>query len=342
MVVELAEQPQPVSLRWDLSLIDLAWTVFIDRDVDGVVTWEEVQASEQNIARAVLSELAVERGGSACTVEFEDLALARRIEENYLSVAMRARCPAAGQLQVGGALFLVGDAAQRVLLSATRGAQTFTGVISAAEPAWLEPRQVSAWENFARFIGEGVWHVLIGADHIAFILLLLLPSVLRAVDGKWHGTTRLSQVARDLITIITAFTVAHSTTLALAVTGTVRLPSQPIEIAIAASIAIAGLINLLPRMSAARLPLAFGFGLVHGFGFANVLSEIDDTGVTLLPLLAGFNIGVEIAQLAIVASVLPLIYAARAQGWYARGVMPLGSCALAAMGLVWMVQRIGG
>ena len=79
--------------------------------------------------------------------------------------------------------------------------------------------------------------------------------------------------------------------------------------AIAASIAVAAAINLLPRLSRLRLPLAFGFGFVHGFGFANALSELDAQGAALLPLLAGFNIGVELAQLAIVALVLPLIYA---------------------------------
>ena len=119
-----------------------------------------------------------------------------------------------------------------------------------------------------------------------------------------------------------------------------HLPTQPIEVAIAASIAVAGGINLLPKLSRLRLPLAFGFGFVHGFGFANALSEIDASGATLLPLLAGFNIGVEIAQLSIVALVLPAIYLARGTRWYASGVMPLGSCALGAAGIVWLLQRL--
>jgi hypothetical protein len=182
--------------------------------------------------------------------------------------------------------------------------------------------------------------VLIGYDHIAFVLLLLLPSVLRAVDGRWQGAAGLAPVTRDIVTIVTAFTIAHSTTLALAVTGTLVLPTQPIEVAIAASIAVAGLVNLLPRLSGWRLPLAFGFGFVHGFGFANALGEIDAGGSALLPLLAGFNIGVELAQLAIVALVLPLIYLARGRRWYSGGVLPLGSCALGAAGLVWLLQRI--
>jgi hypothetical protein len=124
------------------------------------------------------------------------------------------------------------------------------------------------------------------------------------------------------------------------VTRTVVLPTQPVEIAIAASIAAAGALNLLPRLARMRLALAFGFGLVHGFGFANVLGELDAGGSSMLPLLAGFNIGVELAQLGIVAVILPLIYLSRDRSWYSGGVLPVGSCALGAAGLVWMVQRI--
>jgi hypothetical protein len=160
------------------------------------------------------------------------------------------------------------------------------------------------------------------------------------VEGRWQGAAGIAPVTRDILTIVTAFTVAHSTTLALAITRTVVLPTQPIEVAIAASIAVAGGLNLMPKLSRLRLPLAFGFGFVHGFGFANALSEIDAAGSSLVPLLAGFNIGVEIAQLGIVAVVLPMIYAMRTSRWYANGVLPLGSCALGMAGLVWMFQRV--
>ena len=330
----------PVKVRWDLSVHDIVWSVFIDRDFDGAVTWAEVQSAEVTIEAAVLGQIAVHRGGVSCALRVEDLALATRVEQNFLSVAMVADCPRAGLLALGGGLFMSGDASQRVLLSATRGTEKLAGVISPATPQWQEPERASAWASFVRFVGEGIWHVAIGYDHIAFVLLLLLPSVLRPVDGKWQGATRLSQVTRDIVTIVTAFTVAHSTTLALAVTGAVHLPTQPIEVAIAASIAVAAGINLLPRLSRLRLPLAFGFGFVHGFGFANALGEIDAGGTTLLPLLAGFNIGVEVAQLTIVALVLPLIFVARGTRWYANGVMPLGSCALGAAGVVWLIQRI--
>jgi hypothetical protein len=339
LFIEQQEQG-PQQVRWDLSLHDLIWTVFIDADFDGLATWQEVQAARPAITAAVLAQLALKRGGERCALQVHDLALADHAEQHYLSIALLADCPRAGSLGVGGSLFLTGDASQRVLLSMRRGEETLTGVLSPGDPVWSEPVRQSAWSSFVRFVGEGIWHVLIGYDHIAFVLLLLLPSVMRPVDGKWHGATGIGQVTRDIVTIVTAFTIAHSTTLALAVTKTVELPSKPIEIAIAASIALAGALNLVPRLSGWRLPLAFGFGFVHGFGFANALSEIDAGGVSLLPLLGGFNIGVEVAQLGIVAVVLPLIYLARSRKWYSGGVLPLGSCALGVAGLVWLVQRI--
>jgi hypothetical protein len=342
VILEAPAADGAVTLRWDMSLVDLSWLVFIDSDIDGIATWDEVKAAEGSIARAALTEISLRRGGVPCVLTLRDLALAERVEQNFLSLAFTTSCPRAGLLEIGGTLFMQGDAAQRVLVSMKRGAETLTGVIGSTTPGWTEPERANAWQSFVRFIGEGIWHVLIGYDHIAFVLLLLLPSVLRAEGGEWRGTTRLGEVARDLVTIVTAFTVAHSITLALAVTGTVRLPTQPIEIAIAASIAVAGFINLVPKLARLRLGIAFGFGLVHGFGFANVLGELDAGGVGMLPLLGGFNIGVEVAQLSIVALVLPAIYFARCSRWYSAGVMPLGSCVLAGMGLVWMVQRAMG
>ncbi len=215
----------PVEVRWDLAIHDIVWNVLIDQDYDGVVTWQEILDSRARyIEPAVLGQLSLQRGGAACSLRVTDVALAERAGVNHLSVVFGASCAKPGLLLVGGPLFLGGDASQRVLVSLTRGENQLAGVIGAETPSWAEPERPSAWASFARFVGEGVWHVLIGYDHVAFVLLLLLPSVLRPVDGRWQGATRLSQVTRDIVTIVTAFTVAHSTTLALAVTGTVHLP----------------------------------------------------------------------------------------------------------------------
>lgn len=338
--IQLPHPDGEVMLHWHVAVHDLIWSVFIDADFDGAVTAQELAAAQQRyLVPGVLSQVSLQRGGALCTVNVRDAALTTRQGESFISLTLRAHCLQPGLLGVGGNLYRLGEDSQ-VLLTATRAEETFTGVISTSSPRWNEPARASAWASFVRFIGAGVWHVWIGYDHIAFVLLLLLPSVLRPVDDQWRGADGLVSVAREVFFVVTAFTLAHSATLVLAVTGLVRLPSRPVELAIAASIVIAAAINLLPRLSRLRLPLAFGFGLVHGFGFASVLGELDTQGARLLPVLAGFNIGVEVAQLSIVAVVLPLIYLARSTRWYATGVLPLGSCALGAAGAVWLVQRI--
>jgi hypothetical protein len=148
------------------------------------------------------------------------------------------------------------------------------------------------------------------------------------------------EVAADLARIVTAFTVAHSITLGLSATGAVRVPAQPIEVAIAGTIVVAGLLNLFPAGAAWRLRLAFTFGLIHGFGFANALRESGAGEARLVPMLAGFNLGVEVAQLAIVALTLPLLWRLSRGPQYSQRLMPALSVATAMTGAIWFANRL--
>ena len=187
----------------------------------------------------------------------------------------------------------------------------------------------------ARPLGEwvelGIEHILGGWDHLAFVLALIVSA---------RGLA-------SLLGVVTAFTLAHSITLALAALDVVSVPGRPVEIAIAASIAWVGLANLLARRPRSRWPEAFGFGLVHGLGFASFLGEaLLHERHRLLPL-AGFNVGVELGQLAVVTAVaLPLLWLRRrasAPGdWLApRWVRLPVSAAVAVAGVWWVVQRAG-
>ena len=143
----------------------------------------------------------------------------------------------------------------------------------------------------------------------------------------------------DVAKIVTAFTVAHSITLTLATLGVVSLPSALVESAIAASVVLAALNNLFPLFQGRRWTMAFVFGLIHGFGFATVLGELQlPQGALVLALLA-FNAGVELGQLAIVAVFVPLAYALRAGAFYRRVVLQAGSWAIAGLAAVWFVER---
>ncbi|MBX3326061.1 MAG: HupE/UreJ family protein [Nitrospira sp.] len=146
-------------------------------------------------------------------------------------------------------------------------------------------------------------------------------------------------VCWNVASIVTAFTLAHSLTLSLAALDVVRLPSRLVESTIAASVVLAGLGNLHPTMMTPRWMIAFGFGLIHGFGFAAVLTDLVLPQDSLLLSLVSFNVGVELGQLAIVSAFLPLAYLIRHSWSYPRLVLTGGSLAVIAIALVWFSER---
>jgi HupE / UreJ protein len=335
-----AEEEGKYDLRWDVAARELADAVDLDTNLDGDITWGDIADAEPGIARLLIGGITVAAGGDACAVRMSDLALATRLDEPFISTILRVQCARADALSVTPALFFRDDAAQRALLRATLGANTFAAALSPSSPTWQQPASPSALRSFGAFVVQGYWHVLIGYDHIVFLLLLLLPAVLTAKSGAWRAAASRRAVLLDIVRIVTAFTLAHSTTLGLATAQWVTLPARPVELAIAATILLTGIANLVPAMHRARLPIAFGFGLVHGFGFANALSELEPSGAALLPLLGGFNIGVELAQLSIVAILLPVLLSARHTEWYPRRAMPAASCALGLLGAWWLWSRL--
>jgi hypothetical protein len=353
------ESGNDVSLTWDVAVADMHWALDLDADGDGNITWREVESRRDDIAALAVAHLNITRSGRACAPRLEDLLVTGHAGEPHLSLAFRASCgraePAssaaasasttsrrpAGPLTLSATLFFDKDATQRTLIDVSTPAGQFTSILSPAETTWREPPAPSISETFSTFVGQGLWHVWVGYDHLAFLLLLLLPGVLKRTGTGWQGTGSFGETARDLFRIITAFTLAHSVTLALAATGTVHVPVRPIEIAIALSIIVAGLLNLFPAAARARLALAFGFGLIHGFGFANALAELGTHGARLVPTLAGFNIGVELAQISLVLLVLPFLLRARNSLFYAWRFMPVVSIVAAMAGAAWVAQRVG-
>jgi hydrogenase/urease accessory protein HupE len=179
--------------------------------------------------------------------------------------------------------------------------------------------------SFAGFLLLGIEHILIGFDHLAFLLALLLAG----------GSLR------EAAKIITSFTAAHSITLALATFNVVTLPAALVEPLIAVSIIYVGVENLVRSKKDYRWLLTFGFGLIHGFGFASVLGELGigrQGGGAAIPLLA-FNLGVEIGQVAIAAIVLPLIWMLRRQPRFVFRYAPACSLLIALAGGYWLIER---
>jgi hypothetical protein len=188
-------------------------------------------------------------------------------------------------------------------------------------------------------VHEGVWHIWLGFDHILFLVSLLLPAVLVRRGGAWQSAAKFRDAFRDVARIVTAFTLAHSITLTLAALSIVSLPSRWVESAIALSVVLAALNNVFPTVQRGRWIAAFAFGLLHGFGFAGALADLGLPTGSLALSLAGFNIGVELGQLAIVAAFLPAAFALRSTWAYRRVVLAGGSTAIVAIAGAWLVER---
>jgi hydrogenase/urease accessory protein HupE len=183
------------------------------------------------------------------------------------------------------------------------------------------------WAVLQKFIPAGVHHILIGPDHLLFLVGLLL----------------LGGSIKQLLIVVTAFTIAHSITLTLAALRMVIPPANAIEPAIALSVIYVGVDNLLVSGGGrdTRAWIAFAFGLIHGFGFANVLREMDLPGRALGWTLFGFNLGVEIGQLFVVVIIASMIAWIRARSEVAgRRVAVAGSIFVMLAGAFWFVQRV--
>ena len=192
------------------------------------------------------------------------------------------------------------------------------------------------------FVGEGVHHILTGYDHLLFLLCLLLPSVLRRRTGSAPGWTAVAGWRDALLPVaktVTLFTLAHSVTLALAALGWVKLSPSFVEPAIAATIMLAAFDNLRPWLLRWRGWVTFCFGLIHGFGFAGVLGELQLPPAQFGWALFQFNLGLELGQLSLVLTVVPLLFLLRRRPVYVPLVLRAGSGLALLLAAVWLVER---
>jgi len=283
------------------------------------------QASAEAVAALIREHVSLRRAGEDCRagrvrIQGSDLGAARVVLET------RFTCPERpGDLVLSeswpaalGAHYATivdvreGESSHQLVLDAKQSAATVSRF--AAEPA------PAGWLGFVRL---GIWHIIAGIDHLLFVGALMLGS--RSLMG--------------MLGVITAFTVAHSITLAVATLGLLRIPAAIVEPLIAASIvAMAGevMLGLGPRL---RWLITFGFGLVHGFGFATVLQDLSLSGWPLAHALVGFNIGVELGQAGVILVVAPLLFHARkrlGRAW----VMHAPAAAIGLCGAVWTIERL--
>ena len=339
---------EKISGQWDIALRDLDLVLDLDRNADSVIDWGEVRSRHAEIAAYAMKNIDLKSGNSACAMTVGDQLIDTHSDGAYAVLKLAAICPGSvDTLAVNYRLLFEADAQHRGLLKLETPAKAGNDspqVVSAVFPA-ENATQIFTLANgntlaqLGTYIVDGVRHIAVGFDHILFLIALLLPAVLVREGRRWIPVADMRTAFWSVLKIVTAFTIAHSITLSLASLDVVRLPSRLVESLIAASVLATALDNIWPFLPRKRWLVAFAFGLIHGFGFASVLADLNLPNSSLVLSLLGFNIGVEIGQLILVALVIPLAYLARSSAGYPRFALQTGSVVIAAVSFGWLMER---
>jgi len=328
--IEVGEHGAAAVLELNAQDVDFALKTAL-LQADGAVSASSLESARPAIEAYVLEHARLAVAPDApCRGAVDGM----RPKGDHVLVDLRWSCPPVdGDIVYQVSLFHDIDAAARHMVTAS-GAVKMVGLLSVSNPVLtLAPSRSDVWRVMWHYLLAGIEHIAIGYDHIAFLVAVI-------VWGRklW-----------PLVKVVTAFTVAHSITLSLAVLDIVRLPSLLVETLIALSIVYVAAENFFVRDMRHRAWITFGFGLVHGFGFASVLRDYGLPQDALVPALAAFNVGVEVGQVAIVGIAFALFLLANRLLRDAKGALPamramplVLSALILLLGVYWTIERVLG
>jgi hypothetical protein len=326
-----------VEQRLDIALRDLDRDLALDANDDGNLSWGEVRQRWPDTEALANAGLRFTADGAACTLQERPTPqLDEHSDGMHAVLISHWQCAAAvHELAIDYGLFATTDTAHR-------GLARLVG--AAGEPLVLTPgagpqRLTLESRGFGGFVVEGMAHIASGLDHVLFLVTLLLVAVWRRDGRGWAPRASGHAALAETLKLVTAFTLAHSITLALAASGAINPPADVVESLIALTVLLAAVDNLRPFVPGPRWSMVGLFGLVHGVGFAGPLKDLGLRDSELVLPLLGFNLGVELGQLVVVALLLPVALALRSASVYRRWIVPAGSSAVAALALVWLAER---
>ena len=199
----------------------------------------------------------------------------------------------------------------------------------------------SAWRGFAAAMRLGMHHIAEGHDHLLFLIALILPAPLLAAGRRWGAYAGIRHTARRLLAVVTAFTIGHSLTLIGGAFFGWQLPARPVEVGIALSILVSALHAWRPIFAGREALIAGGFGLIHGLAFATIIANFGLEPLAKAQSILGFNLGIELVQLAVVACVMPaLLLLARTPAY--GPLRTVGAALTAVAATAWIVERVSG
>lgn len=329
-----------IGVQWDIALRDLDLAVGLDGDGDGAITWGELRARHDAIAAHALARLAISGDGVACGYGPVVHRVAEHSDGAYAVLLFSASCGVAPRvIDVTYRLLFELDPQHRGLLAVVQPGATRTAILSPAAPSLRVEPGGSGGAVFGKFLAEGIEHILTGYDHLFFVAVLLLPAMLRREGRVWSPVPRFQDGLVETVKVLSAFSAAHTITVALAALRLIEPPSRMIEAAIALTIALSALDLVVPFLGRRRWLVAGSFGLIHGFGFAGALGPLQLPGPELAVALFAFNLGVEAGQLLVALLVLPATFALRHWPGYGRVVLPAGSALAVTIAALWFVER---
>lgn len=340
------QEDHSIALRWDIAVKDLAMLIKLDRNNDAKITWGEIQAQEKAIKSQAVRSLHISAGTSTCRLlSSPALELATYGDRAYISLQLESQCLSTDKPVMVHYRWLFDiNPNHRALLSYTGGEDDSPVVLLSKSQSVFNLTDHAANVNtgalISRFLYAGIHHFLIGYDHLLFLLTLLLPAVMVRQSGTWQPTRSFSQSLRQVLLLVTAFTIAHSITLSISALGIIQPSVRWIEALIALSIILSAIHNIHPLFKGPHWQLAFGVGLIHGFGFANVLQDGGLAGSQLILPLAAFNLGVEIGQALIILLLFPLFFSLRRALLFRPVLLQGGSITASLFASLWFVQRI--
>lgn len=353
--LNIIKSQQQNYISWSIAVRDLEYAVGLDTNADSRITWQEILQRKPTIESYVLSRLLLYSVNAQqkqfCQINNNELLVDDKRDGAYLVFKLSSPClkdlfaglsysSAEKHFYLDYQLLFDIDKNHRGLILIQVEDNIVTRVASPDNYTFnLQIKESPRAGVLSRYINQGIWHILIGLDHILFLLALLLPSVLVYKNKKWQQRENIRSCFMAILKIVTAFTLAHSITLSLSVLEVVQLSSKMIEIFIAITVLLTCLHTLKPVFQQSLWKLAFVFGLIHGFGFANVLLDLGLEKTALALSLFGFNIGVEIGQLFIVFVFLLFAALIHQYCWYRTVIFKGGISVTAIISCVWIFER---
>jgi hypothetical protein len=322
---------------WQVAVADLDQKLLFDVNQDGNITWQELTFKQQAIVDYMTKNFAITQEQNSCVLSSNSqLQLDYHFNQPYLVIPVSFLCPEQSLIKVRYKGFFDVNASHKAIITINDQGRVYA---ASDEPKDFDLTKSNKMATAIEYVYQGVLHIWMGLDHILFLVALLLTCVLVRKDDGWKQNPSRKQIIIQTAWIVTAFTFAHSVTLTATAMDLITPDSRWVEVGIALSVLLAALNNVWPVIVKLGW-VTFGFGLLHGMGFAGVLGELGLSSEFKLLSVITFNLGVEIGQLAILVVALPLLMTIKNQRWYQKWFVPLGSIGIALIALQWSIQRI--